>query len=86
MAAQAEGMPGWVGADLPAVAVGSGEVLWQCRAELDDAALFGVDVGHFEVEVELLGVFAAGPARRAVVLQRRWRRRSASRGQSFKSP
>ena len=56
-------MPGRVGVDLPAVALWSDEVLLQCRAELDDAALFGLDFGHFEVEVVLLGVFVVGPAR-----------------------
>ena len=60
-------MPGRVGEDLPAVAVGADEVLLQCRAELDDAALLGLDFAHFEVEVVLLGVLAVGPARRAVV-------------------
>src|SRR5262245_45164925 len=68
VAAQAEGMPGRVGEDLPAVAVGSDEVLLQCRAELDDAVVFGLDFAHFEVEVVLLWVLAIGPARRAVVL------------------
>src|ERR1700749_3970714 len=68
VAAQEEGMPGGVGEDLPAVAVGAGEVLLQCRAELDDAALLGLDFAYFEVEVVLLGVLAVGPARRAVVL------------------
>ena len=61
-------MPDRVGVDAPAVALGSGEVLLQCRAELDDTALLGLDFVHFEVEVVLLGVFVAGPARRAVVL------------------
>jgi hypothetical protein len=56
-------MPDRVGVDLPAVAIGSDEVLLQGRAELDDAALFGLDFVHFEVEVVLLGVFAVGPAR-----------------------
>jgi hypothetical protein len=40
----------------------------QCRAEIDDAALFRLDFAHFEVEVVLLWVFVIGPARRAVVL------------------
>src|ERR1700739_456075 len=66
--AQAEGMSNRVGVDLPAVALGSDEVLLQCRAELDGAGLFGLDFAHFEVEVVLLGVFVVGPARRAVVL------------------
>jgi len=61
-------MPGQVGVELPAVALGPGEVPLQCRAELDDAALFGLDFAHFEVEVVLLGVFAVRPARRTVVL------------------
>ena len=67
VAAQAEGMPDRVGVDLPAVALGPDEVLLQCRAELDDATLFGLDFVHFEVEVVLLGVCVVGPARRAVV-------------------
>ncbi len=58
-------MPGRVGVDPPAVALGSGEVLLQCRAELDDAAVFGLDFIHFEVEVVLLGVLTVGPARGA---------------------
>ena len=53
-------MPDRVGVDLPAVALGSDEVLLQCRAELDDAALFRLDFAHFEVEVVLLGVFPSG--------------------------
>ena len=61
-------MPGRVGVDLPAVALGSDEVLLECCAELDGAALFGLDFVHFEVEVVLLGVFVVGPAWRAVVL------------------
>jgi hypothetical protein len=60
-------MPDRVGVDLPPVAPGSDEVLPQRRAELDDAALFRLDFAHFEVEVVLLGVFAVGPARRAVM-------------------
>jgi hypothetical protein len=44
-------MPDRVGEDLPAVAVGADEVLLQCRAELDDATLLGLDFAHFEVEV-----------------------------------
>jgi len=40
----------------------------QCRAEIDDAALFRLDFAHFEVEVVLLWVFVIGPARMAVVL------------------
>ena len=62
VAAQAEGMPGRVGVDLPAFALGTGEIPLQRRAELDDAALLGLDFAHFEVEVVLLGVFVAGPA------------------------
>jgi hypothetical protein len=46
-------MPDRVGVDLPPVAPGSDEVLPQCRAELDDAALFRLDFVHFEVEVVL---------------------------------
>ena len=65
VAAQAEGMPDRVGVDLPAVALGPDEVLLQCRAEFDDAALFGLDFVHFEVEVVLLGVFVVGPVRGA---------------------
>jgi len=61
-------MPDRVGVDLPAVSLGSDEVLLECRAELDDAALFGLYQVHLEVEVVLLRVFVVGPARRAVVL------------------
>lgn len=53
-------MPSRVGVDLPAVSRGSDEVLLECRAELDDAALFGLDQVHFEVKVELLRVSSSG--------------------------
>jgi hypothetical protein len=58
-----------VGVDAEAVAVGFGVVLLQGRAEGQDAALFGLDVVDFEVEVELLGMLAVGPLRGAVVVQ-----------------
>lgn len=57
-------MPGRVGIDLPAVALGSDEVLLECRAKIYYAALFGLDFVHFEVEMVLLGVFVAGTALR----------------------
>lgn len=40
----------------------------ECRAELDDAALFVLDQVYLEIELLLLGVFAVRSARRAVVL------------------
>ncbi len=57
-----------VGEDAPAVPVRADGVLLQGGAEGQDAALLGVDVVDFEVQVELLGVLAVGPLRGAVVL------------------
>lgn len=68
VAAQAEGVSDGVGVDAEAVAVGADAVPLQRRTEGQDAALFGLDVVDFEVEVELLGVLAVGPLRGAVVL------------------
>src|SRR5689334_19384654 len=68
VAAQAEGVADRVSVDPPAVAVGADEVLLKRRAEVEDAALLGLDLVHFEVEVELLGVLAVGPLRSAVVV------------------
>src|SRR5215469_11830107 len=68
VAAQAEGMADRVSVDPPAVAVGADGVLVQRRAEVEDAALLGLDIVYFEVQVELLGVLAVGPLRRAVVV------------------
>ena len=66
--AQAERVADRVGVGPPAIAVGADGVLLQFRAEGYDAALFRLDVVHFEVEVELLGVLVVGPLRGAVVL------------------
>jgi biotin operon repressor len=68
VAAETEGVANGVGVDAEAVAVGADAVPLQGRAEGQDAALFGLDVVDFEVEVELLGVLAVGPLRGAVVL------------------
>jgi hypothetical protein len=57
-----------VGIHPRAVAVGADGVLLQGGAEGQDAALFGLDVVDFEVEVELLRVLAVRPLRGAVVL------------------
>src|SRR3954447_15647299 len=68
VAAEAEGVADRIGIDAPAVALGADGVLLQGRAEGQDAALLGLDVIDFEVDVELLGVLAVGPLRRAIAL------------------